>query len=532
VKLARLALLATVAVAVGCKSGRRPANVEPKPLRPASDKMTIPALEADDDDSLTFAIETTQATNPRGRRLRLLLGGGEATLTLLEPSRTKDGDFVFGNGELRSTDRTRGAAFLAAVARWFGQPPPPAPAAGGPLEPLPITYAVLGTEGDWECNKLFFEDGSRDAELFLNVRRSGKQARFVEKDDEYRKPLLAMLATVLRDGKAPRGSRPEIAGAAPLVASLSPIAGSDGVGEPEIWMGGVWIAALAGDGAKQKVLYWNSLEKDARRLAEVTGSVSKLAPAPRGDRVALLILHPKQAGSVSSEDPGDLLVAPMNGDDARALMTSSDDFTVGMLSQPVWSPDGTMLAIDGRVAGKPPRASQTRVYDAAGGRLLASTPAEVGGPVPRRWDRDTLILRRWNDDGEQTLRWRPGKAGPVVDHRAATTLRSPDGRYTVAFHGASVDISGPGGRRRFDAKTEGDRAAVGALQEDPDLVAWLGGTALLLRSDEPMALDLATAKLHYLFANGDLQFVSASPDGARVVARDREKRLLWGAVAR
>jgi hypothetical protein len=534
-KVARAALIAAAALAGGCKSSRRATSVEPKPLRAAaaSDKTTIPALEARDDEGLTFPIEAARTADPAGRRLRLLLGGGEATLTLLDPGNGKGDDVAFGRGELAATDPKRGGPVVAAIGRWLGQAPPAAPEAPGALKPFPITYARLGTQDGWECDKLFFEEGASEAELFLNVRLDGKQARLVEKDEEYRKPLLALLATALRDGTPPRRtSGPELAGASPLVASLAPIAGAAGASEPEIWAGTSWLARVEGGGT-ERVLVWTDLAKPPRVLAEVEGAINRIVPSPRGDRVALLVLHPSQPRTLSSEDPGDVVLVPIGGGAARPLVTSGADFVVGMMSQPVWAPDGAALAVDGRAPGKPPRPTLTRVYDAASGRLLASTPSATPGPAPKRWDRDGLILRTWAKDGEQTLRWLPGKSAPAAEHRAAATpLRSPDGRYVVAFRGAGVDISGPGGRRRFDARSAGDRAAVDALHDDPELTAWLGGGALVLQSDAPVALDLATAKLRYLFPDGDFQFLSASADGGRVIARDRERRLLWGAVAR
>jgi hypothetical protein len=113
-----------------------------------------------------------------------------------------------------------------------------------------------------------------------------------------------------------------------------------------------------------------------------------------------------------------------------------------------------------------------------------------------------------------------------------TALRSPDGRYTIAFHGATIEISGAGGRRRFVARSAGDRAAVRRLREDPGRARWLGTGALLLEADAPMALDLATATLRSLLPDGELQFVIATADGQRVVARDRKLGLVWGRVAR
>ena len=75
---------------------------------------------------------------------------------------------------------------LAGPAVAAAQPVPPRPETVGELEPFRISYARLGTQEGWECNKLFLEEGSLQAEVFLNIRSDGKQSRFVEKDEEYR----------------------------------------------------------------------------------------------------------------------------------------------------------------------------------------------------------------------------------------------------------------------------------------------------------------------------------------------------------
>ena len=493
-KIGKLGALVIVTAAVaGCKSRRPPQN-EPRPPGQTTDKAIVPALAAEDDEALTFPVETTRTSNPAGRRIRLQLGGGEATLTLIDPS-SKDEGMAFGRGTLQATDRAHGAPLIAAVARWLHQAPPGPPDAPGELQPLPLNYVRLGDDGTWESNKLFLQSGSLEAEVFINVRLDGKQARLVEKDDDYRRPLLTLLAIAVRDGKpSRRKSGPDLAGAAPLVPSLAPIVGSDHVGQPQVWMGGVWIAALEGDD-KQKVLYWNDLTKDPRRLAEVTGSVIALAPSPKRDRVALLVLHPKQPKTVSSEDPGEVLVAAMDGSAPRSVVSGGPDFSPTMFSRVSWSPDGTTLTIPGLVPGKVPRVSLTRVYDVASGKMLSSATTPKDRKAP------------------------------------AASLRSPDGRYTLAVHETSVDISGPGGRRRFQPRSEGDRSAVEALSDGPEEAAWLGGGALVLMSETPMALDLAAAKLRYIFPDDELQFMSASDDGTIVVARDDAKRLLWGRVA-
>jgi hypothetical protein len=493
VNIGRLGALAVVTVAVfGCKRSGNAPKSEPRPLRATPEKATIPALSVGDGQGLTFAAETTRTTEPAGRRIRLLLGGGEATLTLNDPA-NQNAEMAFGQGTLQAVDRAHGAPLVAAVSRWLHQAEPAPGAAPCELRPFPITYVRLGADDGWEANKLFLQQGSLEAEVFLNIRSDGKQVRLVEKDDDDRLSLLALLAIAVRDGKpARRKSGPDLAGSVPLVASVSPIAGAKGVGEPQVWMGGVWIATLA-DGDKQKILSWSDLRKDPRRLAEIDGSISAISPSPKHDRLALVVLHPKQAGSVSSDDPGEVQVAGIDGGAPRSVAVDGPDFSIGMFSGVRWSPDGTQLIVEGLGPPKLPRDALTRVYDVASGRMLSSATAK------------------------------PPPTAPV---------RSPGGRYTVTFRTTSVDIAGPGGRRRFQPRSEDHRAAVEALSEDPEVAPWVGGGAVVLMSGTPMALELATAKLRYVFPDDDLQFMSASGDGGIIVARDDAKRLLWGRVAK
>jgi hypothetical protein len=231
---------------------------------------------------------------------------------------------------------------------------------------------------------------------------------------------------------------------------------------------------------------------------------------------------------MSSEDPADVQIVPLDGGPARTLVASRPDFAPGMLSFLVWSPDGAALAVNGTAAGKAPAPSLTRAYDVATGRVLGGTKPAPASGMPVRWDGDAVVLLSWG----KKLDWRPGKGEPTTHPNEALRLHSPDGRYTVAFRSSGLEIADPGGHRSFRARGEEDRTAVGGIHDNPEEPPWLGAGALVLESDATMALDLATAKLRYLFPEGEFQFVSASEDGTRVVARDAEARLLWGRVAR
>lgn len=530
----RVRTLGSVVVVVlalaGCERAAKsePANSTPKPVPAPPERRIVPAL-TDESEGFAFDVETRRVQNPDGRRLRLLIRTGDVTLTLFDPSPNQKGEIAFGRGELSSPNAASGGEVVGAVARWLHRKPPAAPKPPGALRPFAINYVNLGSDGQWEANKLFLQDGAREAEVFLNIRADGKRAFLLEKDEDYRRDLVSLLATALRDGKPPRKtSGRELAGPEPLVPSLAPIAGPGMIVSPQAWVGGAWIAVVE-SGPNNRVLLWNDLAKQPRLLAEVKGDVNSLAVSPRRDRVALLVIHPARAGSLSSADPGEVLVAPVDGGPARMLVAAQPDFTVGMMSRVVWSPDGAALAVNGMAAAKG-LATLARAYDVATGRVLAGTRPEPVAGIPVGWEGDAVVLLKWGKKGRETVRWRPGKGEPIPDrHRAP--LHSPDGRYTVALRSSGLEIADPSGHRTFKARGEEDRGAMTALSENAE-APWLGAGALVLDSDSPVALDLATAKLRYLFPEGKFTFVGASDDGQRVVARDADGRLVWGRVAR
>jgi len=204
------------------------------------------------------------------------------TLTLFDPPPGKR-DVAFGHDELLSPSAASGAAVVGAVARWLHQKAPAAAKTPGVLRPFGFEYVLLGADDQWASNKLFLENGSRDAEVFLNVRADGKRALLLEKDEDYRPALVSLLATALRDGKLPRKtSGPELASPDPLVPSLSPIVGPGKIIQPQAWAGGAWIAVVDSGG----VLLWEDFAKEPRLIANFKGAVTRLAVSPRHDRVA------------------------------------------------------------------------------------------------------------------------------------------------------------------------------------------------------------------------------------------------------
>jgi hypothetical protein len=118
----------------------------------------------------------------------------------------------FGDAQLAVADGANGARLVDALARAFGQKPPPA-GAKHPRAPLKVRAALLGRgvgrgggggfsgTGTWVATKLFFDDGKRYAEVFFNYDPITKQGEFSEKDSDYDADLVAFVSAALRDAE-------------------------------------------------------------------------------------------------------------------------------------------------------------------------------------------------------------------------------------------------------------------------------------------------------------------------------------------
>ncbi len=148
-------------------------------------------------DSRALDLEISSIENMAdGRRIALRVGEGEISIVF-----SVRGEWIFSHGDLRldAPDRTRGGAFVAALARWLGTPLAEA-TNGTPSPTLPVdgSYVKLGVlrdaDGiDWDRLKLFFGRSDHDhSEVFLSVAADGGQARLSEKWSRYRRPLLRL----------------------------------------------------------------------------------------------------------------------------------------------------------------------------------------------------------------------------------------------------------------------------------------------------------------------------------------------------
>jgi len=521
----------------GRQAAQRPAPAATAASPADAGRVTVPALGAGDDAALAFPVATSRTENPPGQMLRIDLGGGEANLTLFDVAQREadPNGMAFGRGVLEAA-RRRGAGVVEAVGGWLKTPVPPVEA--GELRPFQLSYVRLGSEGGWQANKLFLEDGELSAEVFLNLSEDGKRARFVEKDEEYREPLLALLALAIRDGHPARhtpATDARFSSAEPLVGALAPIPGMTATTAAQAWFGGRWAAVIAG--ARDRVLVWDRLDQSPRPLGDVSdGDLAGLQPSPTGDRLALKLVHPRAPTVLSSDDPGEVLLLDLTGGAPRSLVASSDAFRVGMTSALIWSPDGRTLAVGGDVGVKPV-ASAVRLYDAASGRQVGATGADLRGR-PVRWEKEGIVLEEWvrttsRKPGESLQRrfrrWQPGKAvlELLAGDGAVPGLLSPDGRFRNQVTESALEIVGPRGVASFAPRGQRERLALDGLREDPELATWVGPAGLVLAQDAEVVLDLQTTKLRYLLPDGFRLQTANAVDG-RVIVRDASGSWFWG----
>jgi hypothetical protein len=484
--------------------------------------VEIPALQAGDEEALALDAETVRKDKLLRVRLRVKGGPGEVVLVLRDPEAADARGVAFGSAVLEPQDRGAGAALLAAIASWLKQPAPP-PGKQNELAPSPVGYVRLGADHGWIAHKLSFERGDRHAELFLNLSSDGRQARLLEKDERAREDLLALLALALRDGPPPRRSPendPLVATMEPLFHGFQPLAGAENLRAIAGIPGGFLAARDLDRGGKRgtQLLRWTDPLAAPKVVASLDGVVDHLVPDPRGAHAGLDIAFPRDVAALSSDDPHAFALVDLADGTIAKL---ADIVGFGSEAVAAFSADGGRVAIlDGRF---------TRVYDVATRRALASSPA-VLRLAPLRWGPDGLQLIRFvfgktpDDTRVDNYRWQPGKSAPHLV--PAPSLRSPDGRFALDATEEAITITGPEGPRRLPVSRPEDVATFRVLH-DVDALHWLGPAELLVDLDEPMALDLPSGKLRYVFPLQGLRFAACSPDGRVLVARNGDEQYVW-----
>jgi len=515
-KRARLVgLLVIVLLLVGAVFWLRRTPPAPPPAPPK--KPAAPAAVAVEDPALV--LDAVVEKSPGQRVIRLTAkGGGQVTLVLEDPESRFSEGFGFGRARLEpAADRSKSAAFVETVARWLQQTPPPE-GRTGELVPFPLSYSRLGAGDGWESNTLVLHKGARRPEVFFNLAADGRRARLMEKDDAYRVDLVRLLAMVLRDGSPPRRSPqndPLVASVEPLFGLFQPLAKGNQLHSLVPFEGGFLAAHETRQGGRRtrEVLLWKHPREAPRQVATSQGLFHEILPAPGGKRCVLVVGYPRSDFAIARNDPAELVVLELSD----GSMTKVADVDVFGFSGTV-SPDGRQVAIT--------QSRVTQVYDLASRKLVAST-ASAMDLAPVLSSADGFVLQRRDLGGDKTAaaryHWQPGQGEP---REVPGPIPSPDGRHRLEVSQEGLTISGPGGTRQVKATHPEDVAAFDPLR-DEDNPRWLGPQHLLVALDEPMALDLTTGKLHYLFPAAGMRVQASSPDGRILIARDERGDSYW-----
>ena len=482
---------------------------------------TVPALQADPEEGLELRAELTRVAG--GRRIRLLVEGGEAVLVLSDAGRPSEIGIAFGKAVLEpAPDRTHGAKLVAAVARWLDVELPEESAAPSELRAFPCSYARLGSDDEWEANKLFLELGRKNVEVFVNVSHDGRRVRLVEKDEDYREDLVALLAMILRDGIPPRRT-PEndknLASSEPLARAAAPVAEAKDVRQVA-WLVSELLGTRKIEGKRTALLHWRHPREAPRQLATLEGWVTEITASPRSDVCVLSVVHPRSATSYSSDDPTSVVLFDVRAASLTTLVKSDRS-----LSYVKFSPDGSAVAFSIRDAAT--RKVSTRVFEVAHKRQIAASDVALDA-APYAWDEAGLILRAWDFGADAEVnhkhyRWQPGKGAPTAFPASPLSV-SPDGEFSFSVGKGATEIVG-GGKHAIEFSRWDDREALESLRdEEPRFV---GSSGLVIDLGEPMLLDFATRRLRYLFREDAFRFESASRDGHLVLAWDPDDRLVW-----
>lgn len=377
-----------------------------------------------------------------------------------------DGPVAFASFMFAPTTRVSGDRVISRLARGLATPPP-APRSGGVLQAVKVPAAMLGTgigklgngmggSGTWDATKLFCSVGDIDsAELFFNYSLTEKRGEFSEKDSDYNKDVVACLATILRDGKAP-----------PRTPENDPTLAAAG---PRLVIGknlGRRVQRLAM--APDRVIVGQE-RGDSAAVLEVdvaTGAVVERMTTP--DRVmnascdatlrrCVIDLSPPGAtrNVVSSKDERRLVL--LDGTTVTPLVIPGGENP--SLGRDAISPDGRFVVV---MTEQP---DQLVALDLTTKKTF-TLPARSDITEVVAWSGSTAIVvhRAWDEAKPRiAVEWRLGASGAVVPSKRESDPPpvSPDGKRTARFGAGTLTVRANGADRTltFHAEDAGSIAA-------------------------------------------------------------------------
>jgi hypothetical protein len=346
------------------------------------------------------------------------------------------------------TTSEAGTHFVAAFAKAFHVTAPPAHP--GTLAPMLVPIAVLavgtdasedgyGGEGTWDATKMFLSaDDVDSAELFYNVSIAGKQGVFSEKDEDYDKDDLYVLAIALRDGNPPPRTPendPTLA-ARPLTLELG-----KQVGARHVW--------VVGNSAK-RALVTEPLDDVSvlRSIDLATGVVKELYRTPEqlvgnacdasAEHCVVQQIHSNDRHSYSLSDPSKLLL--IEGNKVTPLLVPGTGTSPHATTM---SPSGRFVIVDGdgivifdRKTGKASSPEKTKEFR----EIVAwrSDTVALASSEDLAADNPVMHYGVWHID--------TGVFEPIAT--AAAGLASPDGARTAAFAAGKLTVTSKAGAAR------------------------------------------------------------------------------------
>jgi hypothetical protein len=162
--------------------------------------------EPDEGVQAEFVIERVLRHQALVRRVPYLAADGDwlvlqcrwadATFFLgIRPEAKVKGKLAPAESALWVVDTGEGERLLAVLHRWLGTRPVKGKRALRPQPPTRLEASVLGEENGWTKTKWTGSDGS--PELYVNWSLKEKRGRIAEKDDAYRKDLIALFASLV-----------------------------------------------------------------------------------------------------------------------------------------------------------------------------------------------------------------------------------------------------------------------------------------------------------------------------------------------
>lgn len=448
--------------------------------------------------------------------------------------RTKPGDAAgaaWGEATILVADRREGATLLDDLATSFAQQLPPE-VKPQPLEPWKFNTVVLGDGlkpdpaggfrglgGNWTATKWFLERDGLEAEVFFNYSLKDLKGEFGEKDMDYREDLVAILATVLRDGPRPERT-PETDsnltltgpkfGEGRLVAKEARHYQFDTAGKQILF-------ATKADNGPTSVLVGSPERPD--RLVDVAQFQGDLEAMQAADadanQILIVEVLRKEKGSISTEDPRRLWWVVRRSNETRELKGPWEGMSFYLAEKPV-SPDLRYIAMTGwraRTAGT--RDKQAVIYIL--NRQTGTTRTIAMGddsPYPMGWigAGNNLRLafvknRRW--DKSQADEWCLAEPetgtfsavakSPMPSDESVRQL-SPDGKLIASIAGKeelTINEKASGHTRTFLFHQD-DRRFV-----SDDCFQWVSPRYLLLRLNRLAFFDVLTMKMSYPIPKND-----------------------------